>query len=92
MKYLIQKQAQGALEMLGISTTQLIILFLVLLIILIMLFAFIFLGISAFSNGGSFGSVINSAMPMGAGGAVGKKKGQEGNPEEKEAQAEEAVG
>ncbi len=58
--------------MLGISTNQLIFLFVVLSIVLILLFVFIFLGIAAFSMGGTFGSVINSILPIGAGVAVGQ--------------------
>ncbi len=42
-------------------------------IILVLLFVFIFLGISAFSMGGTFGSIVNSMLPVGAGFAVGQK-------------------
>ena len=42
-------------------------------IILLLLFVFIFLGITAFSTGGTFGSIINSILPVGAGFAVGQK-------------------
>lgn len=37
------------------------------------MFAFIFVGIAAFSLGGSFGSVINSIIPLGGG--MGVKSG-----------------
>lgn len=46
-----------------------------LIIILILLFSFIFLGIRAFSVGGTFGSIINSIIPMVA--AVGAAGSQE---------------
>jgi hypothetical protein len=64
MSYVQQKKAGEALNLLGLSTNQLIFLFILLVIILLLLFAFIFLGITALSLGGTFGSVINSLMPM----------------------------
>lgn len=54
-----------SLEALGISKDLLAIGIIYLCIILLLLFAFIFLGIEAFSIGGSFGSVINSLMAVG---------------------------
>ena len=38
-----------------------------------MLFIFIFLGIQAFALGGTLGSIINSILPIAAGGIVIKK-------------------
>ena len=74
MKYVDEKSSSSALELLGLSTTQLILIFVSLLVILILLFVFIFLGINAFAIGGTFGSIINSLLPVGAGLTVGKKK------------------
>jgi hypothetical protein len=86
MTYVQGKKSGDALNLLGLSTNQLILLFIGLVIILLLLFTFIFLGISAFALGGTFGSIINSLMPMsklprflyltkiGAGAALGKKK------------------
>ena len=48
--------------------------FFLLLTVLLLLFMFIFLGIKAFSIGGTFGSIINSLLPIMAGLIVGKKK------------------
>lgn len=42
--------------------------------LLLLLFAFIFLGIAAFSTGSTFGSVINSIMPISGGAIMGKAK------------------
>lgn len=58
----------------GLSTENLVIIFTTLLIILLLLFVFIFLGIAAFSVGGTFGSVINSIFPVLAGVGVSRKK------------------
>lgn len=67
------KRIFEGLHLLGISQSQLIVIFVVLAIVLALLFAFIFLGIYAFSMGGTFGSIINSILPMGAGVAVGQQ-------------------
>ncbi len=74
MTYIEEKSSLSALEILGISTTQLVVLFTVLVLILLLIFVFIFLGIQAFSIGGTFGSIINSLLPIGAAFTVGKKK------------------
>ncbi len=54
-----------SLNILGISPGILTITLIYLGIILILFFCFIFLGIKAFAMGGTFGSIINSLMPMG---------------------------
>lgn len=46
-------------------------------LVLLFLFAFIFVGIAAFSLGGSFGSVVNSTIPLGGGMSVGSGGGGE---------------
>jgi hypothetical protein len=65
MTYVQKKRSNDAMYALGLSTQQLIMLFIFLLFILVLLFAFIFLGISAFAMGGTFGSIVNSLMPIG---------------------------
>ena len=44
------------------------------LIFLLLLFAFIFLGITAFTTGSTFGSIINSLLPISGGSILGKNK------------------
>lgn len=67
-----------SLDILGISPALLTIALIYIGIILILFFCFIFLGIKAFALGGTFGSVVNSLMPMAAGaGADGGSKDKE---------------
>ena len=54
-----------SLEYLGISKAMLTFAIIYLGFFLILLFIFIFLGIKAFSIGGTFGSIINSIIPAG---------------------------
>lgn len=71
-KYVNEKKTSMSLEKLGISPALLALALGTLIIILMLLFVFIFLGISSFSVGGTFGSIINSVIPMSAaGGASG---------------------
>jgi hypothetical protein len=70
--------AEEAMNKTGLSKKELIVAVIYSLVFLLMLFAFIFIGISAFSKASSFGSVVNSALPMSAGGA------NSGNGEEEE--------
>lgn len=71
-----------SLSKLGLTYNELITAFLVSLTFLLILFAFIFVGINAFSYANSFGSVVNSVMPAGAGASVsGKKEGGAGKLE-----------
>jgi len=56
----------------GASTHDFVLSIIFSIIILIMMFAFIFIGIDAFSPSSSFSSVINSSMPVVAGGTVSK--------------------
>lgn len=76
MRYVEQRRANSTLKLLGISTAQLIFLFILLTSILLLLFVFIFLGVSALSIAGSgaFGSIINSLLPVASGVAVMQKK------------------
>ena len=91
MKYVESKQASSTLKLLGISTAQLVFIFVVLTVVLILLFVFIFLGVSALSlaQGGAFGSIINSILPIASGAAVMQKK--EDDAETDQSKAEEAV-
>ena len=57
----------------GLSVENLILIASTLIVILLLLFVFIFLGISAFSVGGTFGSIINSIFPVLAGVGVGMR-------------------
>ena len=63
--YLNEKNMNFGLEYLGISKGMLTFAIIYLGIILIILFIFVFLGIKAFSVGGTFGSIINSIIPAG---------------------------
>ena len=65
LQYLDNKNTNMTLESLGISKSMLIFPLISLIIILLLLFAFIFLGIQGFAIGSSFGSVINSLLPIG---------------------------
>ena len=91
MKYVESKQASSTLKLLGISTAQLVFIFVVLTVVLILLFVFIFLGVSALSmaQGGAFGSIINSILPIASGTAVMQKK--EDDAETDQGKAEEAI-
>jgi hypothetical protein len=64
MKYLNSKNAYMSLDHLGISPALLAIELTMLVVLLVFVFTFIFLGISAFSLGGTFGAIINGAMPI----------------------------
>jgi len=63
--------------MLGISRAQLLQLLIGFAFILCLIFFFIFLGISAFTVGGGFSTVINTLIPVGAGGAYTKESGKD---------------
>lgn len=71
-----------ALDFLGISPALLTLALIGLGIILLLAFTFIFLGIEAFALGGTFGAIINSLMPMAAGGSAASS--QELKKEDKE--------
>ena len=73
IEYVQSKRIGQALTLLGLSPNQLIFTFAMLTAILLLLFVFIFMGISVFSLGGSFGSIINSLLPITAGVAVIKE-------------------
>jgi len=61
------------LRLLSLSPEQLAVAFVILLVILILLFLFIFCGIQGFSYSSSFTSIVNGALPVGAGATVNQK-------------------
>lgn len=63
-----------SLNKIGLTKSELLIAFVISITFLLVLFAFIFVGIQAFSYANSFGSVVNSIMPAGAGVSVSGKK------------------
>ncbi|KAL4474821.1 hypothetical protein ABPG74_001517 [Tetrahymena malaccensis] len=74
-KYVNDKKTSMSLEKLGISPAILFMALGTLVVILILLFVFIFFGINAFAMAGTFGSIINSLIPMAA--ASGAARSQE---------------
>jgi hypothetical protein len=59
-----------AMVEMGLSRGTIIKTILFLVFILLLLFTFIFLGIMGFTTGSTLGSVVNSLMPIGAGGSL----------------------
>eukprot|EP00455_Lapot_gusevi_P046979 TRINITY_DN6279_c0_g3_i2.p1 TRINITY_DN6279_c0_g3~~TRINITY_DN6279_c0_g3_i2.p1 ORF type:complete len:756 (-),score=165.11 TRINITY_DN6279_c0_g3_i2:62-2290(-) len=72
IKSLQDQIANKVLDFMGLSLTTLIQIFLVLVILVLLIFIFIFLGISAFKVGSTFGTVINSLLPVLAALGVGQ--------------------
>lgn len=62
--FIQDKYNTDALYMFGRSTTQLIISFSVMGLIFLVLIVFVLVGISAFSNGGVFNTMVNSLLPV----------------------------
>jgi len=73
LNYLKGKVAVNSLDLLKVSWPILSFYLAILTLLLILVFFFIFLGMSAFSSGGVFSSVVNSIMTIGAG--LGLSKG-----------------
>lgn len=74
-----------SLEFLGISPTMLTVTLFMIAFVLLILFIFIFLGINAFAVGTTFGAIINSLLPLAAGGTVSgttKKKEDKASDEQ----------
>ncbi|KAL4475110.1 hypothetical protein ABPG74_001806 [Tetrahymena malaccensis] len=63
-EYVNSKKINMSLEKLGISAALLALSLGTLVVLLILLFVFIFLGIQAFTLGGTFGAIVNSIIPM----------------------------
>lgn len=70
LKYLQKKNINLTLDVLGLSLGKIVISVSGIAFIMIMVLTFIFVGISAFSIGGSFGAIINSIIPIAGGAAV----------------------
>ena len=71
MKQLIVEQG---LDFLGFSKSQIFKILFVAIVFLLLFFAFIFMGIAAFTTGSTFGSVVNSILPISGGAVMGKNK------------------
>ncbi len=76
MHKLEERMGDKVLSAMGLSTQELVVIFLSLLFILLLLFVFIFLGIGAFTAGDTFQAVVNSVIAISAGGAVGQNRGK----------------
>lgn len=74
MKYLQKKNIDLTLDTLGLSLGKIVLAVSGIAFVMILLLAFIFVGISAFSIGGSFGAVVNSIIPVAGGTAVSTSK------------------
>jgi hypothetical protein len=66
--------SESSIKHLGLDTITLIKVGVVAVFYLLLIFVFIFVGIAAFTTGGSFSAVINSLFPMAAGLGMGVKK------------------
>jgi len=71
MKELEKQIAKRVVNDMGFGSSNLIKVFLGAVGLLLLIFIFIFLGIEALSFGSTFGSVVNSVMPLSAAGGVG---------------------
>ena len=71
MEYIKKNISSEAMDTLGLSKSNIIKGFLVLVGILLLLFVFIFLGIMGFTTNTTLGSIVNSIMPISAGGVLG---------------------
>ena len=76
---IVDEQMQEA----GMTKSKIMVLFTYAITLLILVFMFIFVGVAAFVKGGAFGSVVNSMMTAGAGGAM--NSGEEEEEEEMDA-------
>ena len=74
LKYIKSLISKQSLDYMGFSKKQILKVLLGAIVMLLLIFAFIFVGIAAFSTGSTFGSVINSIMPISGGAIMGKAK------------------
>jgi len=79
MTYVNEKKAAMSLDMLELSPSYLTFTLGYMIVTLALLLIFIFLGIEAFSIGGSFGAVINSLIPCSATVGASAQSGNKGN-------------
>ena len=71
----LKSQITGnALNLLGLSTGDLVWMLVISVLFLLLLFVFIFIGVTVFASTSSFGAVINSALPALAGLSLSLKK------------------
>ena len=84
LRILRQYASENAYVLLGVSRGTLVKLFLGSVSVLLLLFLFIFVGIAAFTNGTTFGAIVNSMMPVAAGNAADGGKDEEGEEESEE--------
>eukprot|EP00296_Roombia_truncata_P007500 JP445936.1.p1 GENE.JP445936.1~~JP445936.1.p1 ORF type:complete len:1214 (+),score=461.33 JP445936.1:282-3923(+) len=84
-----QHMSTGVLDMLGLSTIMLVQIFVFSLLTLVLIFVFLFFGINAYATGDAFGSVVNSALPIGSGAGLSASGNED--TEELEAKAVRAV-
>lgn len=70
---IVDEQMQEA----GMTKSKIMVLFTYAITLLILVFMFIFVGVAAFVKGGAFGSVVNSMMTAGAGGAMNSGEDEE---------------
>lgn len=84
-----KKLGSGALNSLGLSTIDIAAIVVVLIGLITAIFIFIFMGISAFTTGSAFGTVINSVAVLGGGGGAGS--GEDFDPEKVEKQIEDKI-
>jgi len=84
MNLLRNKISSKALNMLGLSTGELMKILLVHVIILFFMFGFIFLGIAAFTNGTTFSTIINSLLPIVSALGLGMTTGAPASTQEKD--------
>ena len=74
MDMILSKVVYQTLRLLGMTIGDLIYISIVMLLLLLLLFVFIFLGIEALSDGSAFSAVINSILPLAAGGIAASRR------------------
>ncbi|KRX07649.1 hypothetical protein PPERSA_11198 [Pseudocohnilembus persalinus] len=80
-EYIQDQSMYISLEQLGISKNKLYFILIFLIFLLLLIFCFIYIGVLAFAVPGTFGAIINSLFPAGAG--IGLSRSQESNPQKK---------
>lgn len=65
-----EEVSKGVLARMGLDTTTIIIALSSLAFVILLMFAFIFLGIMSMTTGSGFGAVVNSILPVLAGGGA----------------------
>jgi len=91
LEYLQVSVASNTLSMLGKSWPRLLAWLAILTCLLVLVIVFIFLGMSAFTTGGTFSAIINSGMTIAAGLATFKKGATRGTDQEEKRQETETI-